>query len=140
MGPGIGGHLSDKLGRRPVLLALYFFGAAALAGFVLVGSNPIILATMGFAVGVFSYSEQPIRQALFSDVMQGVDARKAFGAYFAISQSVGALWITALGIMITTLGFNSAFYTMAASFIAAAIIIGIYAKKATDTAITAHSQ
>ncbi len=128
-GPGFGGHLSDRFGRRPVLLSLYFFGALALTGFVLVGSNPVIVGAMGFLVGVFSYSEQPIRQALFSDVMQGVDARKAFGAYFAISQSVGALWITALGIVITSLGFKSAFVTMAGSFIVAGLIIGVFAKE-----------
>ncbi len=127
-GPGVGGHLSDRFGRRPVLLSLYAFGALALTGFVLVGSNPVIVGAMGFLVGVFSYSEQPIRQALFSDVMQGVDARKAFGAYFAISQSVGALWITALGIVITSLGFKSAFITMAGSFIVAGLIIGVFAK------------
>lgn len=128
-GPGIGGHLSDKLGRQPVLLGLYFLGAAALIGFVTVGSNPITIGIMGFAVGIFSYSEQPIRQALFSDVMHGVDARKAFGAYFAISQSVGALWITALGVIITATGFKSAFYTMAGSFIVAAAIIAFFANE-----------
>lgn len=128
-GPGVGGYLSDRLGRRPVLLTLYVLGAAALVSFVLVGSDPIIVGAMGFFVGVFSYSEQPLRQALFSDVMHGVDARKVFGAYFAISQSVGALWITALGIIITAIGFTSAFYTMAGSFIVAALIIGIFAKQ-----------
>ncbi|MDA8081658.1 MAG: MFS transporter [Actinomycetota bacterium] len=130
-GPGIGGHLSDRFGRRPVLLTLYVLGAASLVGFVLIGTTPIIVAVMGFLVGIFSYSEQPIRQALFSDVMHGVDARKAFGAYFAISQSVGALWITALGFVITTFGFKAAFLTMAGSFVVAGLIIGAFAK---DTA------
>ncbi|NNN18513.1 MAG: MFS transporter [Acidimicrobiaceae bacterium] len=128
-GPGVGGHLSDRFGRRPVLLSLYVLGAAALVGFVTVGSNPVIIGIMGFMVGVFSYSEQPIRQALFSDVMQGVDARKAFGAYFAISQSVGSLWITALGFVITSISFKAAFITMAGSFIVAGLIIGIFANE-----------
>lgn len=129
IGPMIGGYLSDRFGRRVVLYALYGLGALALAGFVMVGANPIALAAVGLAVGVFSYSEQPIRQALFSDAMQGVSARAAFGAYFAISQSIGALWITVIGVLITTAGFHTAFWVMAASFIVAGLVIAIFARE-----------
>lgn len=128
IGPIGGGYLSDRFGRRPVLFTLYGLGALALAGFVLVGASPIALAAVGLAVGMFSYSEQPIRQALFSDATQGVSARAAFGAYFAISQSIGSLWVTALGIIITTVGFQAAFFSMAASFVVAGLVIALFAR------------
>lgn len=123
IGPVFAGQLSDRLGRTPVLYSIYLVGAAALAGYVWVGPSVVALALVGLAVGVFSYSEQPIRQALFSDAMQGTSARAAFGAYFAISQSVGALWLTVLGVIITTVGFHAAFGAMGGSFVVAAAII-----------------
>lgn len=123
LGPLIGGHISDRRGRRPVLYTLYGCGALALLAFVSVGRSPMALVLVGLAVGLFSYSEQPLRQALFSDAMQGVSARKAFGAYFAISQSMGAVWVTILGVLITTSGFRTAFSIMAASFVVAGLVI-----------------
>ncbi len=131
LGPMVFGQISDRAGRRPVLYTLYVFGAAALAGFVLVGSNVLLLGLAGLCVGVFSYSEQPIRQALFSDAMGGVPARAAFGAYFAISQSFGALWIALIGLLVTDVGFHVAFFVMASSFVAAGAVIAIFARDPT---------
>jgi len=128
-GPLVGGRLSDRIGRRPVLFSVYFCGAFALVGFVFVGANAVALGAVALLVGVFAYSEQPIRQALFSDAMHGVPARAAFGAYFAISQSVGALWITLLGFLVTFVSFRAAFATMAVSFILAGSIIAIFARQ-----------
>lgn len=129
LGPMLAGHLSDKEGRRrTVLYTLYGFGAAALCAYVLVGSSVILLALVGVMVGAFSYSEQPIRQALFSDAMRGVDARRAFGAYFGISQTVGALWLTIIGFLMTDVGYRAAFFVMAGSFVAAASVIAIFGR------------
>lgn len=127
-GPLFGGHLSDRVGRRAVLYTLYGCGAVGLASFVLVGSGVLSLALAGLVVGVFTYSEQPLRQALFSDAMRGVSARAAFGAYFAISQSIGAIWIAVIGFLVTDVGYHVAFFVMAASFVVAGTIIALFAR------------
>lgn len=124
-GPLLAGRLSDRHGHLEVLLALYGAGALVLAGFVLVGSNPAVLAAVAVAMGVFTYSEQPLRQTLYSDHMGGVSARAAFGAYFAISQSIGSLWVAIVGVVVTAYGFRWGFWVMAASFVAAALVIGL---------------
>ena len=126
-GPMLWGHLSDRIGRRPVLYGLYGCGALALAGFVLIGANLVLIAVVGLFIGVFTYSEQPIRQALFADAMSGVAARTAFAAYFALSQSLGALWLVVIGFLITDVGYKAAFFVMAASFVVAGTVIALFA-------------
>lgn len=123
LGPVLAGQLSDRLGRRRILVTVYLIGAAALAAFVLIGAVLVALAVMALLVGVFAYAESPLLQSLFADAVEGADSRTAFGAYFAIAYGVGSLWLTALGAIISAAGFQAAFFTMAASFVAAALIV-----------------
>jgi MFS family permease len=122
-GPVIGGHLSDRMNRLLLLCILYAVGAVGLVAFVLIGPGVLALALVGLVTGAFVYSEQPIRQSLFADAMHGVPARAAFGAFFAISQSVGSLWITVIGFVITAVSFQAAFFVMAASLVVSGIVI-----------------
>lgn len=123
VGPLLVGQLSDRVGRRWLLVVVYVAGAAALAGFVLVGATVAALAAVGLLVGVFAYAESPLLQSLFSDAIGAADARSAFGVYFAIGYGVGSLWLTALGQIIEHFGFQAAFFAMGASFLAAATAI-----------------
>lgn len=126
IGPVLAGQLSDRLGRRRVLVTVYLVGAAALVGFVLIGSVLVALTIMALLVGVFAYAESPLLQSLFADAAEGAEQRAAFGVYFAIAYGVGSLWLTALGAIIDAAGFQAAFFTMAASFVAAALtVVGV---------------
>lgn len=126
IGPVLAGQLSDRLGRRRVLVTVYLVGAAALAGFVLIGSVLVALTIMALLVGVFAYAESPLLQSLFADAAEGAEQRSAFGCYFAIAYGVGSLWLTVLGAIISAAGFRAAFFTMAASFVAAALtVVGV---------------
>jgi MFS family permease len=125
VGPVLTGHLADRLGHRAMLLANYALGASALVGFALVGRGLVVLALVGLATGLFSYSELPLRQTLFSDYSEGTAARSAFGIFFTVSQTVGALWVAIIGILITTVGFHGAFFAMAGTFVAAGVLIAL---------------
>lgn len=122
-GPALAGQLADRIGRRTVLLVVYPTGALCLVGYVLVGSSVWALAGVGLLVGAFAYSESPLLQALFADSVHGADHRAAFGAFFAISYGIGALWQVAMGWLVTTYGFRTAFMVMAASFVAAGVMV-----------------
>jgi MFS family permease len=123
VGPVIAGHISDRVGRIPVLLVSYLGGAAALVVFPLVGGELAALVVMGVLVGILVYIESPLLQALFSDAVAGLEGRAAFGMFFAIAYGVGALWLAVIGYIIDQAGFQWAFFTMAASFVAAAGLV-----------------
>jgi MFS family permease len=122
-GPALAGQLADRIGRRVVLLVVYPAGALCLVGYVLVGSSVWALAGVGLLVGAFAYAESPLLQALFADSVHGADHRAAFGAFFAISYGIGALWQVVMGWLVSAYGFHTAFVVMAASFVAAGLMV-----------------
>jgi MFS family permease len=123
VGPVVAGHVADRVGRRHVLLVVYALGAAAIAGFVMVGRNVVALGAVGVLVGIFAYSESPLLQAVFADGLDDAGHQGAFGYYFAVSYGIGSLWTIALGVIIDTAGFRWAFFVMALSFVAAGLVV-----------------
>ncbi|MGH8987569.1 MAG: MFS transporter, partial [Acidimicrobiales bacterium] len=122
-GPVIAGWVADRAGRRRILVVTYLVGAVAIASFVLVGRSVIALGVVGALMGLFAFSESPLLQAVFSEGLDETDHQGAFGYYFAISYGFGSVWTIALGEIIDTLGFHWAFYVMAASFVAASVVV-----------------
>ncbi len=122
-GPVAAGYLADRLGRRRLLVGAYLGGAAALALFPFVGRGLVALLLTGVAVGVLAYAESPLLQAVFADAVGEGHGRSAFGAFFAIAYGVGALWLAVLGWVIDAFGFTASFVIMAASFVAAAVLV-----------------
>jgi len=123
IGPVLMGKLSDLLGHRAVLLANYVLGAGALLAFLGAGHAVAGLALAGLAVGIFSYSELSLRQTLFADFVPGGLARAGFGIFFTVSQAIGAVWVAIIGVVITEVSFEAAFFTMAATFLVASAVV-----------------
>ena len=123
IGPLYAGNLSDRIGRKTVIMASYFLGAASFMGFALTGPNKVLLGIWGFAVGVLAYSESPLLQSMFADSVHNKEGNSAFGAYFSIAYGVGAIWLSILGWVIADFGFKAFFSAMAISFLVAGGII-----------------
>jgi MFS family permease len=124
VGPLIGGAMSDRWGRLPVLWVAY--ALAAVFVFVLgraAGLPLALIVLIALAVGVFAYIENPLLQALVSDAVTGEGQASFFGIYFAIAYGVGSLWLGLLGWVIGAFGFTAAFSIMAASYLAAGALL-----------------
>ena len=124
-GPLVAGWLSDRIGRKPVIVTVYLAGAAALALFVMAGSNPIWLWLGILALSLTSFVESPQLQALVADMATPELRDAAFSIYFGLAFGVGSLWGLVYGLVVDAggpgEGLGYVFWIMAAASIAAAI-------------------
>ena len=123
-GPLVAGWLSDRVGRKPVIMGVYLAGAASLALFVMAGRDTTWLWAGVAALSVFSFVESPQLQALLADLTPGPLRDAAFSTYFALAFGVGSFWGILYGLVVDAGGPGSGlglvFWLMAGASIAAA--------------------
>jgi MFS family permease len=98
--PLIAGWLSDRVGRRPVIIGVYLGGALAFAVFLAVGSS---IGGLWFAIvlmGLFTFAESPQLQALLADVAPAAVRDTSFALYFTLAFGVGSTWTFLYGLLI----------------------------------------
>ncbi|HVB52893.1 MAG TPA: MFS transporter [Candidatus Acidoferrales bacterium] len=124
VGPLIGGALSDRLGRLPVIWVAYAVAAVFVFALGRSAGMPLpIIVMLALAVGVFAYIENPLLQALVSDGVTSEGQSSVFGIYFTLAYGVGSLWLALLGWVIGAFGFPAAFSIMAGSYLVAGAVL-----------------
>jgi MFS family permease len=125
--PLLAGWLSDRVGRKPVIIGAYVGGAIAFAVFLLAGSSIAALWLGIVLMGIFSFAESPQLQALLADVAPATIRDASFATYFTLAFGVGSLWVAVYGAIVEALGpsvgLTVVFAVMAASFVAAALAV-----------------
>ncbi|MDQ3447769.1 MAG: MFS transporter, partial [Chloroflexota bacterium] len=126
-GPIIAGWLSDRYGRRPLIVVAYLAGAVSLAVFVLAGSDVTLLWVAIVLMSIFNFVESPQLQALLADLAPRGIRDASFSVYFTLAFGVGSLWVAVYGAVIDRFGeaqgLPITFWLMAAAFVAAAITV-----------------
>ena len=123
LGPLLAGPLSDRLGRKPVLLLDAVVACLCFGGLLLVGAHPWALIAVLVVTGLAVYSEGPVMQTALADVAGTTSIEMLFGLYFTIGAVMGAPWALFLGTLVDGYGFPVAFAVMGASQIAAGLCI-----------------
>ena len=123
VGPLLAGPLSDRLGRKPVLLLDAVVACLCFSGLLLVGAYPWALIAVLVVTGLAVYSEGPVMQTALADVAGKTSIEMLFGLYFTIGAIIGAPWALLLGTLVDVYGFPVAFAVMGASQIAAGLCI-----------------
>ena len=123
VGPILAGMLSDRIGRRPTLVAYYLLSAAGILAFLAAGANLFLLVPLLLPFGTAVFSESPVLQAYLADRATGPMRDVAFAVYFTFAFGIGAFWAFIIGSVAASFGFPIAFGVMAASYVAAALLL-----------------
>ena len=123
--PLVAGWLSDRFGRKPLIVGVYIGGAAAFIVFLLAGSSLPLLWVGIVLMGLFSFAESPQLQALLADIAPPSIRDASYALYFTMAFGIGSLWTAVYGVIIDTAGEATGlpivFLVMAATFLLAAL-------------------
>ena len=123
--PLLAGWLSDRFGRKPLIIGAYLGGAVGFAVFLLAGDSLVGLWAGIAIMGLFSFAESPQLQALLADIAPPSLRDASYALYFTMAFGVGSMWTALYGVVIDALGEPTGvpvvFGLMALAFIAAAL-------------------
>jgi MFS family permease len=123
VGPILAGVISDRFGRRRTLVTYYLLSAAGILAFTAAGANLLILVPLLLPFGTAVFSESPVLQAYLADRATGPVRDVAFAVYFTFAFGIGAFWALVIGQVAGNVGYPAAFVVMAASYLAAAVLL-----------------
>lgn len=107
LGSPLGGGLSDRLGRKPVIIATMVLMGPL---FLLVTMVPTELIIPALAVlGLVSSARQPVIEGLILDRAPAERRATTLGAYYFVGQEFGGIAAPALGALATIFGIGQAF-------------------------------
>ncbi len=125
VGPLLAGWLSDRYGRRPILIGYYGLCAVGILAFLAAGSNLALLVPLLLPFGTAVFSESPVLQAFLADRAIGPLRDVAFAVYFTAAFGVGAAWAWIIGQVVQHVSYPAAFGVMAASYLGAAALVSL---------------
>ena len=121
------GVLSDRFGRKPIILASNASRVAALAALILSGSF-LFLVAFAFFVGFSALFMQgnPARSALISETVGQQRRATAFSTLMSFSQITTTLTASAGGYIAVTAGYHPIFYICIAGDILGLILMALF--------------
>jgi MFS family permease len=125
VGPLLAGSVSDRFGRRRTLVTYYLLSALGILAFLGAGSNLVLLVPLLLPFGTAVFSESPVLQAFLADRASGPTRDVAFSVYFTFAFGIGAFWALVIGNVAASWGYPVAFAVMAASYLGAALLVGL---------------
>ena len=119
------GALSDRLGRRPVLAAIYAGRVFIFAGFFLIRDNPVAILATAVLGGVTMAGTGSMTSALTADIYGRFSVSSVFGLIFLVHQTGSAIGSALAGVLFETTGGYGAAFALACLFLVGAAIVAL---------------
>jgi MFS family permease len=119
------GALSDRLGRRPVLAAIYAGRVGIFAGFFLIRDNPIAILAVAVLGGITMAGTGSMTSALTADIYGRFSVSSVFGFIFLVHQTGSAIGSSLAGLLFETTGGYGAAYAVACVILICASIVAL---------------
>jgi MFS family permease len=126
----VGGYLSDRLGRVPIILSTFIIGGIFIS-VVRVLPFGIGLFSLLFFIGVNIYLGMPVSEAFIMGQTSARNRSLIYGVYYLASQG-GALFAPLMGHLIDNIGFRSTVTIAGFSTVGIALICGIFLWRARE--------
>jgi MFS family permease len=119
------GALSDRLGRRPVLAAIYAGRIFIFAGFFLIRDYPAAILVVAALGGITMAGTGSMTSALTADIYGRFSVSSVFGLIFLVHQTGSALGSWLAGALFETTGGYGAAFALACLFLAGAAVVAL---------------
>lgn len=129
----IAGHVSDKVGRRHVVLSSMVLTGLTIVGMVFVGQSFMFIVFVAL-VGFFLYAMRPVMQAWAVENTPQRLAGTGVGLQFTILAIGGSIAPATFGLIADTWDVYTAFYFLAGTIIAANLLVVFVPKDGPRTA------
>ncbi|HJV10567.1 MAG TPA: MFS transporter [Burkholderiales bacterium] len=118
----IAGHLSDRLGRKQILMGSMAATALVLVAMGFAGGSPLFVALVA-VLGFFLYATRPVIQAWMLEATPKNMAGSSIGLLFGAQAIGAALGPLAGGMVADRYGLLAAFYFLAATIVVANLFV-----------------
>ena len=118
----VAGHMSDRMGRKQILIGSMVTSAVVLAAMAFVGASPVFVALVA-VLGFFLYATRPVIQAWLLEMTPKNMGGSSIGVLFG-AQAVGAaLGPYLAGVVADRQGLPATFYFLAATIVVANVFV-----------------
>jgi MFS family permease len=118
----VAGHLSDRMGRKQILVASMLSSAVVLVFMALAGGSPVFVALIAI-LGFFLYATRPVIQAWLLDVTPKNMGGSSIGVLFGAQAVGGALGPYFGGMIADRYGLLATFYFLAFTIVIANVLV-----------------